>query len=248
MVTHINGERVQGLLHTQVLHLLTSGGDRVTIRTMPMEQSSIKAGGKKRIMAESKMAKRGKKSVVKRSSFRDVRRRSSLFRRLSEKRAGYGESLSPTPPSYAVTAVPASSASRETSASPHSPPASLCRSPPISRFVIPAPSVIAPTAQQMPSFSVQQFNRPSSLAGLKHKALGLVRNRCRRKSVGHVPIVSPLARTPSPAPPSPAPPSPNSRSPSPLTLPFFQVTKAVDCSLIVLMNFEKKILILISIS
>jgi microtubule-associated serine/threonine kinase len=209
---------VQGLLHTQALHLLTSGGDRVTVRTMPLDQSSIKAGGKKRVMAESKMAKRGKKSVVKRTSFREVRRRSSLFRRLSEKRAGYGESLSPTPPGYATTAV---TSPRENTVPPRSPPAALCRSPPVSRFVI--PSAVAIPIPQIPSFSVPHFNRPSSLHGLKHKTLGLLRNRCRRKSVGHVPIVSPLARTPSPAPPSPAPPSPSSRSPSPLTLPFFQV-------------------------
>ncbi|OQV13648.1 Microtubule-associated serine/threonine-protein kinase 1 [Hypsibius exemplaris] len=225
LVTHINGERVQGLLHTQVLHLLTSGGDRVTVRTMPLEQSSIKAGGKKRHMADSKMAKRDrKKSVVKRSSFRDVtRRRSSLFRRLSEKRAGYGESLSPTPPGYAVTAMTSSPRDGSSSPAPRSPPA-LCRSPPVSRFVIPtSPIAVMPApCPQVPTFAVPHFNRPSSLAGLKHKTMGLLRNRCRRKSVGHVPIVSPLARTPSPAPPSPAPPSPNSRSPSPLTLPFVQ--------------------------
>lgn len=212
LVTHLNGERVQGLLHTQVLQLMTSGGDRVTMRTIPLDQTSIKSGGKKRHLADSKMAKRNKKnSVVKRGSIRDIRRRSSLFRRLSDKRAACESSLSPTPSSY-----PGSS--REGSVAPRSPPA-VCRSPPVSRFSLPScssPSPIAP-----PAFAVPNFNRPSSLLGLKHKTMGMLRARCRRKSVGHVPIVSPLARTPSPAPPSPAPPSPNSRSPSPLTVPIY---------------------------
>ena len=32
LVTHINGEAVQGLFHTQVLQLLLSGGEAVTLR------------------------------------------------------------------------------------------------------------------------------------------------------------------------------------------------------------------------
>ena len=58
--------------------------------------------------------------------------------------------------------------------------------------------------------------RPSSLHGLKHKLhVKTLHSPSRRKSVGHIPL-SPLARTPSP---SPVPVSPT-RSPSPLALPL----------------------------
>lgn len=62
-----------------------------------------------------------------------------------------------------------------------------------------------------------QYQRPSSLHGLKHKlhtAAKNIHSPNRRKSVGHIPL-SPLARTPSP---SPLPASPT-RSPSPLAFP-----------------------------
>lgn len=75
--------------------------------------------------------------------------------------------------------------------------------------------------------SAQLYQRPSTLHGLKHKlhSTGVSNNKGlhtsttnsgpnRRKSVGHIPL-SPLARTPSP---SPLPSSPT-RSPSPLAFP-----------------------------
>ena len=42
LVTHINGEAVQGLFHTQVLQLLLSGGEAVTLRATALETTSIK--------------------------------------------------------------------------------------------------------------------------------------------------------------------------------------------------------------
>ncbi|CAG2101321.1 unnamed protein product [Medioppia subpectinata] len=97
LITHINGESITGLLHPQVLQLVLSGGDKVNIRTTPLENTSIKSGGRKRNPHTSKMARRPinsnnkhhknvKSSHVKRSDS-DKRRRSSLFRRLSSKRA-----------------------------------------------------------------------------------------------------------------------------------------------------------------
>ena len=41
LVTHINGEAVQGLFHTQVLQLLLSGGEAVTLRATEMYQLLI---------------------------------------------------------------------------------------------------------------------------------------------------------------------------------------------------------------
>ncbi|XP_054162036.1 microtubule-associated serine/threonine-protein kinase 3-like isoform X2 [Oppia nitens] len=96
LITHINGEPITGLLHPQVLQLVLSGGDKVNIRTTPLENTSIKANGRKRNPHTSKMARRPvsankhhknvKSNHVKRSDS-DKRRRSSLFRRLSSKRA-----------------------------------------------------------------------------------------------------------------------------------------------------------------
>ena len=48
LITHVNNENVQGLLHVQVVSLILSGGSRVTIRAVPLESTSIKEGGRKR--------------------------------------------------------------------------------------------------------------------------------------------------------------------------------------------------------
>ncbi|KAJ6223989.1 hypothetical protein RDWZM_002534 [Blomia tropicalis] len=96
LITHINGESIQGLLHHQVLQLMLSGGDLINIRTTPLENTTIKSGGRKRNPNTSKMAKRPQnsqpnklhrnvKANIKRSDS-DKRRRSSLLRRLSSKR------------------------------------------------------------------------------------------------------------------------------------------------------------------
>ena len=44
----MNSENVQGLLHVQVVSLILSGGNKVTIRAVPLESTSIKEGGRKR--------------------------------------------------------------------------------------------------------------------------------------------------------------------------------------------------------
>lgn len=48
LITHINGEPVQGLFHTQVLQLILSGGDKVNIRATALENTTIKTGGRRR--------------------------------------------------------------------------------------------------------------------------------------------------------------------------------------------------------
>ena len=57
LVTHINSEPVQGLYHTQVLQLLVSGGEAVTMRATPLETTSIKTGGRRRDPSNIKMAR-----------------------------------------------------------------------------------------------------------------------------------------------------------------------------------------------
>ena len=92
LVTHINGEPVQGLMHTQVLQLLISGGDAVTLRATALETTSIKTGGRRRDPQAIKMAKRsgaGRRAgggggsgggKGRRSHHGDKSRKTSLFR------------------------------------------------------------------------------------------------------------------------------------------------------------------------
>ncbi|KAK2589188.1 hypothetical protein KPH14_002002 [Odynerus spinipes] len=88
LITHINGEPVQGLYHTQVLQLMLSGGDHVTLRSTPLENTSIKSGGRKRDLTQSKMARRTfHKQRKQKRELSDKKRKTSLFKRISSKRA-----------------------------------------------------------------------------------------------------------------------------------------------------------------
>ena len=81
---------MQGLFHTQVLQLLLSGGEAVTLRATALETTSIKTGGRRRDPNAIKMARRSVASTAKpRSKSRrdDKRRKTSLFRKLSSKKA-----------------------------------------------------------------------------------------------------------------------------------------------------------------
>lgn len=87
LITHINGEAVQGLYHTQVLQLLLGGAEHVSLRATPLEQTSIQSGGRKREPGQSKLAKRSLHRQRKQKKDSDKRRKTSLFRRISNKRA-----------------------------------------------------------------------------------------------------------------------------------------------------------------
>lgn len=45
LITHINGEPIQGMFHTHVVTLLMGSTDHVSLRSMPLDQTSIRAGG-----------------------------------------------------------------------------------------------------------------------------------------------------------------------------------------------------------
>ncbi|XP_048486707.1 microtubule-associated serine/threonine-protein kinase 3 isoform X4 [Plutella xylostella] len=77
LITQLNGEAVQGLLHTQVLRLLLAA-PHATVRATPLDQTTIQAGGRRR-MGGGRRA-----SAPPRPR---PRRRCSLFRRISSKRA-----------------------------------------------------------------------------------------------------------------------------------------------------------------
>ena len=77
------------MYHTHVLHLLVSGGDRVTLRATPLENTSIKAGGRKREPWQGKLAKKSlhRHRNKKRDVHQEKRRKTSLFKKISSKRA-----------------------------------------------------------------------------------------------------------------------------------------------------------------
>ena len=78
---------MQGLYHTQVLQLLLGGAEHVSLRATPLDQTSIKTGGRKREPGQSKLAKRSLNRQKKQKRESDKRRKTSLFRRISSKRA-----------------------------------------------------------------------------------------------------------------------------------------------------------------
>ena len=85
LITHVNGESIQGLYHTQVLQLLLSGPEHVSLRSTPLHQTSIQSGGRKREAGQGKMAKKTSNRPKKQKNSSDKKRRASLFRRISNK-------------------------------------------------------------------------------------------------------------------------------------------------------------------
>uniref|UniRef100_A0A8C7LVV5 non-specific serine/threonine protein kinase n=1 Tax=Oncorhynchus mykiss TaxID=8022 RepID=A0A8C7LVV5_ONCMY len=75
LITHVNGESVQGLVHTEVVALLLKSGSKVMLQTTALENTSIKVGPARKTSNKSKMARRSKK---KRKDDQDSRRRSVL--------------------------------------------------------------------------------------------------------------------------------------------------------------------------
>ncbi|XP_011269064.1 microtubule-associated serine/threonine-protein kinase 3 isoform X3 [Camponotus floridanus] len=242
LITHINGEAVQGLYHTQVLQLMLSGGDHVTLRSTPLENTSIKTGGRKRDLAQSKLARRTlHKQRKQKRDHSDKKRKTSLFKRISSKRASVEMQQMAAgicSPSMVTPSRSFQSFTRSQEASSYFTACSksVCSpSPPTSRISSDSyhstgntSPCSSPNSSSSPGSNTSagnlsgisnqsHYQRPSTLHGLKHKlhtAAKNIHSPNRRKSVGHIPL-SPLARTPSP---SPIPASPT-RSPSPLAFP-----------------------------
>ncbi|XP_014258754.1 microtubule-associated serine/threonine-protein kinase 3 isoform X2 [Cimex lectularius] len=225
LITHINGEPVQGLYHTQVLQLLLSGCDHVTLRSTPLENTSIKSGGRKREPWQSKLARRSlQKQRKQKRDIGDKRRKASLFRRISSKRASVEmQQMGVSSPSLVTPSRSFQSFTRPITThvdpvtrSPSTPKLVMSPSDPNTRSSDTSGSSSS-SSNGSPAVPTSHYQRPSTLHGLKHKlhsAAKTIHSPSRRKSVGHIPL-SPLARTPSP---SPVPSSPT-RSPSPLAFP-----------------------------
>ncbi|NXC49892.1 MAST4 kinase, partial [Penelope pileata] len=207
LITHINGEPVHGLVHTEVIELLLKSGNKVSIMTTPFENTSIKTGPARRNICRSRMVRRSKKTKKKES----LERRRSLFKKLAKQ---------PSPLLHTSRSFSCLNRSLSSGESlPGSPTHSLSpRSPtPSYRSTPDFPSGTNSSQSSSPSSSAPNSPagsghiRPSTLHGLGPKLGGQRYRSGRRKSAGSIPL-SPLARTPSP---TPQPTSPQ-RSPSPL--------------------------------
>uniref|UniRef100_A0A803Y1E2 non-specific serine/threonine protein kinase n=1 Tax=Meleagris gallopavo TaxID=9103 RepID=A0A803Y1E2_MELGA len=207
LITHINGEPVHGLVHTEVIELLLKSGNKVSIMTTPFENTSIKTGPARRNSCRSQMVRRSKKTKKKES----LERRRSLFKKLAKQ---------PSPLLHTSRSFSCLNRSLSSGESlPGSPTHSLSpRSPtPSYRSTPDFPSGTNSSQSSSPSSSAPNSPagsghiRPSTLHGLGPKLSGQRYRSGRRKSAGSIPL-SPLARTPSP---TPQPTSPQ-RSPSPL--------------------------------
>ncbi|XP_038632828.1 microtubule-associated serine/threonine-protein kinase 3-like isoform X2 [Scyliorhinus canicula] len=205
LITHINGESVLGLVHTDVVGLLLKSGNKVVLSSTPLENTSIKIGPARKLSFRGKMARRSKKGRKKDGQ---DRKRSHLQKSSKPTRAMHTSksfSSSLQQPLSSGESVPGSPT---LSLSPG--PATPCQTPapelqpgtnsPLST----SPGSSAPTS---PAGSV----RPCTLHGLGPKPSNQRYKAGRRKSINSIPP-SPLACTSSPTPQVPSP----HRSPSPL--------------------------------
>ncbi|XP_068078106.1 microtubule-associated serine/threonine-protein kinase 2 isoform X5 [Danio rerio] len=208
LITHVNGEPVHGLVHTEVVELILKSGSKVSISATPFENTSIKVGPARKTSYKSKMARRNKRTKTREGQ--DSKKRNSLFRKITKQATLLHTSRSLSSLNRSVSSgesVPGS----PTHMSPRS-PTQGCRSTPDSAHSVGGNS----SQSSSPSSSVPNSPassgqiRPSSLHGLAPKLQRQYRSP-RRKSAGNIPL-SPLARTPSPTPQSTSP----QRSPSPL--------------------------------
>ncbi|XP_051632238.1 microtubule-associated serine/threonine-protein kinase 1-like, partial [Manacus candei] len=61
LITHVNGEPVHGLVHTEVVELILKSGTKVLVSTTPLENTSIRLGPARRRSARAKMARRNRR-------------------------------------------------------------------------------------------------------------------------------------------------------------------------------------------
>lgn len=209
LITHVNGEPVQGLVHTEVVELILKSGNKVSISTTPLENTSIKVGPARKGSYKAKMAR------SKRSRGKDgqERKRSSLFRKITKQSSllHTSRSLSSLNRSLSSGESGPGSPTHSYNLSPRSPTHGYRVAPDAVHSVGGNSSQSSSPSSSVPSSpAASAHTRPSSLHGLAPKLQRQYRSP-RRKSAGSIPL-SPLAHTPSP-PPAASP----QRSPSPLS-------------------------------
>ncbi|XP_067846262.1 microtubule-associated serine/threonine-protein kinase 1 isoform X2 [Heptranchias perlo] len=209
LITHVNGEPVHGLVHTEVVELILKSGNKVSISTTPFENTSIKIGPARRSSCKSKMARRNKKGKTK--DGQESKKRGSLFRKITKQATLLHTSRSLSSLNRSLSSGESVPGSPTHNLSPRSPTQSYRSTPDSVHSVGGNSSQSSSPSSSVPNSPASSGHiRPSSLQGLAPKLQRQYRSP-RRKSAGNIPL-SPLARTPSP---TPQPTSPQ-RSPSPL--------------------------------
>ncbi|KAL6108132.1 mast3 [Pungitius sinensis] len=205
LITHVNGESVQGLVHPEMIELLLKSGSKVALQTIALENTSIKVGPARKTKHKGKMARRSKKS--KRRDNYDRRR--SILKKLSKQSTVIHSSRSfNSGLHHSVSSSESLPGSPTHSLSPG--PSTPCRSPAPDYQAIDSPQSTSPCSSS-PSSPATHI-RPSSLHGLGSKLSTQRYTKVgRRKSTSNIPP-SPLACNSS----STQPLSPQ-RSPSPLS-------------------------------
>ncbi|CAM4474427.1 unnamed protein product [Leuciscus chuanchicus] len=199
LITHVNGESVHGLVHTEVVELILKSGNKVTLTTTPFENTSIKVGPARKSSYKSKMARRSKRPV---KEGQESKRRGSLFRKITKQSNLLHTSRSLSSLNRSLSSSDSLPGSPTHSLSGHSPTQSY-RSTPESSHLGASSQNSSPASSTPNSPATTQHMRPSSLHGLSPKLHRQYRS-ARCKSAGNIPL-SPLAHTPSPTQSSPPP-------------------------------------------
>ncbi|XP_058628384.1 microtubule-associated serine/threonine-protein kinase 1 isoform X6 [Onychostoma macrolepis] len=199
LITHVNGESVHGLVHTEVVELILKSGNKVTVTTTPFENTSIKVGPARKSSYKSKMARRSKRTV---KEGQESKRRGSLFRKITKQSNLLHTSRSLSSLNRSLSSSDSLPGSPTHSLSGHSPTQSY-RSAPESSHLGASSQSSSPASSTPNSPATTQHMRPSSLHGLSPKLHRQYRS-ARCKSAGNIPL-SPLAHTPSPTQSSPPP-------------------------------------------
>ncbi|XP_060702481.1 microtubule-associated serine/threonine-protein kinase 3 [Hemiscyllium ocellatum] len=206
LITHINGESVLGLVHTEVVELLLKSGNKVVLCSMPLENSSIKVGPARKMSFKGKMARCSKRNrrkdgqERKRSHFKKISKQAPTIRTSKSFSSGLQLNLPPKEslpgsPTHSLSpgqATPCPNSGSELHSGTNSP-----------QNISPGSSVPSSPAGNI---------RPCTLHGLIPKSNHQRYKTGHRKSINTIPP-SPLACTPSPTPQVSSP----HRSPSPLS-------------------------------
>ncbi|XP_071984734.1 microtubule-associated serine/threonine-protein kinase 2 isoform X4 [Engystomops pustulosus] len=209
LITHVNGEPVHGLVHTEVVELILKSGSKVSISTTPFENTSIKVGPARKAGHKSKMARRNKKNKAK--DGQESKKKCSLFRKITKQASLLHTSRSLSSLNRSLSSGESVPGSPNHVLSPRSPTQSYRSTPDSTHSVGGNSSQSSSPSSSAPNSPASSGHvRPSSLHGLAPKLQRQYRSP-RRKSAGNIPL-SPLAHTPSPTSQSTSP----QRSPSPL--------------------------------
>ncbi|KTF88475.1 hypothetical protein cypCar_00031794 [Cyprinus carpio] len=200
LITHVNGESVHGLVHTEVVELILKSDSKVTVTTTPFENTSIKIGPARKLSYKAKMARRNKKSPAK--DGQDSKKRSSLFCKIAKQSNLLHTSRSLSSLNRSLSSGDSLPGSPTHNLSARS-PTQTYRSPPDSAYLGTSSQSSSPASSTPNSPATSQHMRPSSLYGLSPKLHRQYRS-ARCKSAGNIPL-SPLAHTPSPTSSSPPP-------------------------------------------